>query len=95
MSKKTTVYLDPRGPAQEQIVEIEKELEIAEKEKSVETVNNILTGMLTYLVILPFLFMFAFNVSLTKVFDLGKIGYVESLGIVIVARILRGKKTND
>jgi hypothetical protein len=95
MSKKTTVYLDPRGPAQEQIEEIEKELEIAEKEKSVETVNNILTGMLTYLVILPFLFMFAFNVSLTKVFDLGKIGYVESLGIVIVARILRGKKTND
>jgi hypothetical protein len=95
MSKKTTVYLDPRGPAQEQIEEIEKELEIAEKEKSVETVNNILTGLLTYLVILPFLFMFAFNVSLTKVFDLGKIGYVESLGIVIVARILRGKKTND
>jgi hypothetical protein len=89
-----TVYLDPRGPAQEESEEIRKQNEEQEKQANVEKVMLVINELLAYTVILPLLFMFAFNLSLTKMFSLDKIGYVESLGIVIVARVLRGKKSN-
>jgi len=87
-----TVYLDPRGPAKEDEEELKRQLEEQEKQENVERVMAVINGLFAYLAILPFLFMFAFNVSLTKMFSLDKIDYVESLGIVIVARVLRGKK---
>ena len=93
-----TVYLDPRGPAQEeaeqQAEQLKKQIEEQEKQESIERGTAILNGLIAYLAILPLLFMVAFNVSLTKMFSLDKIGYVESLGIVIVARVLRGKRSN-
>jgi len=87
-----TVYLDPRGPAKEEEEQIKQQLEEQEKQENIEKGMAIVNGLIAYIVILPLLFMFAFNVSLTKMFTLDRIGYVESLGIVIVARILRGAK---
>jgi predicted Holliday junction resolvase-like endonuclease len=87
-----TVYLDPRGPAQEEAEELQKQIEEQEKQENVQKVMDVINGLFAYTVILPLLFMFAFNFSLTKMFGFDKIGYVESLGIVIVARVLRGKK---
>lgn len=89
-----TVYLDPRGPAQEEAEQLKQEIEAQEKQESIEKGMAIVNGLFAYLVILPLLFMVAFNVSLTKIFSLDRIGYVESLGIVIVARVLRGKRSN-
>jgi len=98
MSKKTTIFLDPRGPAieqaQKEVEELQQELEEKQKQENIEKGMAIVNGLFAYIVILPLLFMFAFNVSLTKMFSLDKIGYVESLGIVIVARVLRGKRSN-
>lgn len=98
MTNKTTVFLDPRGPLQEQAQkeaqELQQQLEEQEKQENVEKGMAIINGVFTYTIILPLLFMFAFNVSLTKMFDFDRIGYVESLGVVIVARILRGKRSN-
>ncbi len=87
-----TVYLDHRGTAKEQEEELQRQLEEQEKKESVENVMGILNGLLAYTVILPLIFMVSFNVSLTKMFNFANIGYVESLGVVIVARVLRGKK---
>jgi uncharacterized membrane protein len=87
-----TVYLDPRGPAQEEAEELQKELEEQEKQENVQKVMDVINGLFAYTVILPLLFMVAFNFSLTKMFGFDKIDYVESLGVVIVARVLRGKK---
>lgn len=87
-----TVYLDPRGPAKEEEEQIQQQLEEQEKQENIEKGMAIVNGLIAYTVILPLLFMFAFNLSLTKMFSLDRIGYVESLGIVIVARILRGAK---
>ena len=87
-----TVYLDPRGAAKEQEEQLKKEIEEQEQKEATENVMGILNGLLTYTVILPLLFMVSFNVSLTKMFNFANIGYVESLGVVIVARVLRGKK---
>ena len=89
-----TVYLDPRGPAKEEEEQIQQQLEEQEKQENIEKGMAIVNGLIAYTVILPLLFMFAFNLSLTKMFSLDRIGYVESLGIVIVARILRGKRSN-
>lgn len=85
---KMTVYLDHRGPAQQQVEDLEEQ----EKQQAAENVMAILNGIISYTVILPLLFMFSFNMSLTKMFNFANIGYVESLGVVIVARVLRGKK---
>jgi hypothetical protein len=71
---------------------LQRQLEEQEKKESVENVMGILNGLLAYTVILPLIFMVSFNVSLTKMFNFANIGYVESLGVVIVARVLRGKK---
>jgi hypothetical protein len=90
--RKMTVYLDHRGTAKEQEEELQRQLEEQEKKESVENVMGILNGLLAYTVILPLIFMVSFNVSLTKMFNFANIGYVESLGVVIVARVLRGKK---
>ena len=87
-----TVYLDPRGPAQEEAEELQKQIEEQEKQESVENVMALINGLFSYPVIPPLLFMVAFNFSLTKMFGFDKVGYVESLGVVIVARVLRGKK---
>lgn len=92
MTNKTTVYLDPRGPAQEEAEQIKKQLEEAEQQETNEKVMTVINGLLSYTIILPLLFMFAFNYSLTKMFDFDRIGYIESLGVVIVARVLRGAK---
>lgn len=98
MTKKTTIFLDPRGPAIEQAEkeaeELQLQLEEQEKQENVEKVMTVINGLFAYIVILPLLFMVAFNLSLTKMFSLDRIGYVESLGIVIVARVLRGKRSN-
>jgi hypothetical protein len=94
MSNKTTVYLDPRGPAQQEAKEIEKQLEDIEKQENAEKGMAIINSLIAYTVILPLLFMVSFNMSLTKMFNFANIGYVESLGIVIVARVLRGKRSN-
>ena len=94
MTNKMTVYLDPRGPAKEEEEQIKQQLEEQEKQENIEKGMAIVNGLIAYTVILPLLFMFAFNLSLTKMFSLDRIGYVESLGIVIVARILRGKRSN-
>jgi hypothetical protein len=92
MTKKTTVYLDPRGPAKEEEEELQRQLEEQEQKQSAENIMAIINGVIAYTVILPLLFMVSFNVSLTKMFNFANIGYVESLGVVIVARVLRGKK---
>ena len=63
-----------------------------EKQENIQKVMDVINGLFAYTVILPLLFMFAFNISLTKMFGFDKIDYVESLGVVIVARVLRGKK---
>jgi hypothetical protein len=89
---KTTVYLDPRGPAEEQEEELKRQTEEREKKEAAENIMSIFNGLIAYTVILPLLFMFSFNISLTKMFNFANIGYVESLGVVIVARVLRGKK---
>jgi hypothetical protein len=89
---KMTVYLDPRGPAQEEAEQIQQHLEEQERQENLERGMAIINSLIAYTAILPLLFMFAFNLSLTKMFSLDKIGYVESLGIVIVARVLRGAK---
>jgi hypothetical protein len=94
MSNKTTVYLDPRGPAQQEAKEIERQLEDIEKQENAEKGMAIINSLIAYTVILPLLFMVSFNMSLTKMFNFANIGYVESLGIVIVARVLRGKRSN-
>jgi len=94
MSNKTTVYLDPRGPAQQEAEEIERQLEEIEKQENAEKGMAIINSLIAYTVILPLLFMVSFNMSLTKMFNFANIGYVESLGIVIVARVLRGKRSN-
>jgi hypothetical protein len=92
MTNKMTVYLDPRGPSKEEEEELQQQIEEQEKQESIEKGMAIVNGLIAYTVILPLLFMVAFNFSLTKMFGFDKIGYVESLGIVIVARVLRGKK---
>lgn len=98
MTKKTTIFLDPRGPAIEQAEkeaeEIQLQLEEQEKEENAKKGIAIINALFSYTVVLPLLFMVAFNLSLTKMFSLDRIGYVESLGIVIVARVLRGKRSN-
>ena len=94
MSNKTTVYLDPRGPAQQEAKEIGRQLEDIEKQENAEKGMAIINSLIAYTVILPLLFMVSFNMSLTKMFNFANIGYVESLGIVIVARVLRGKRSN-
>ena len=94
MSNKTTVYLDPRGPAQQEAKEIERQLEDIEKQENAEKGMAIINSLIAYTVILPLLFMVSFNMSLTKMFNFANIGYVESLGIVIVARDLRGTRSN-
>ena len=83
-----TVYLDRRSLEEPSPEELQEQ----EQKQAVENVMGILNGLLTYTVILPLLFMVSFNVSLTKMFNFANIGYVESLGVVIVARVLRGKK---
>jgi hypothetical protein len=85
---KMTVYLDRRSLEEPSPEELQEQ----EQKQAVENVMGILNGLLTYTVILPLLFMVSFNVSLTKMFNFANIGYVESLGVVIVARVLRGKK---
>ena len=88
------MYLDPRGPAKEEEEQLQTQIEEQEKQENVEKVMAVINGLITYLAILPVLFMFAFNMSLTKMFNFDRIDYVESLGIVIVARVLRGKRSN-
>ena len=86
-----TVYLDPRGPAKDEEEDLQKQIEEQERQNRVDKGISILNSIISYSVIFPLLFMVAFNFSLTKMFSFDKIGYVESLGIVIMARILRGK----
>lgn len=93
-TNKMTVFLDPRGPAQEEAEQLQKQLEEQEKQENIQTGMAILSGLFSYIVILPLLFMVAYNVSLTKMFGFDKVGYVESFGVVIVARVLRGKRSN-
>jgi len=69
-----------------------EESEEQERREAAENIMAMVNGLVAYTVILPLLFMFSFNVSLTKMFNFANIGYVESLGVVIVARVLRGKK---
>jgi hypothetical protein len=106
MTNKTTVFLDPRGPQQikaeqEELLaaaaaeEERKQIEEHNRVVQIEKGAKIVTTVFSYLAILPLLFMVAFNYSLTKMFSLDKIGYVESLGIVVLARVLRGKKSNE
>jgi hypothetical protein len=87
-----TIYLDPRGPAEEEEEQIENQMEETQHQQLAENVMGIINGVIAYTVILPLLFMFSFNISLTKMFNFANIGYVESLGVVIVARVLRGGK---
>jgi hypothetical protein len=87
-----TIYLDPRGPAEEEEEQIENQMEETQHQQLAENVMGIVNGVIAYTVILPLLFMFSFNISLTKMFNFANIGYVESLGVVIVARVLRGGK---
>lgn len=87
-TKKTTIYLDRRSLEETNTEESEEQ----ERRESAENIMAIVNGLVAYTVILPLLFMFSFNVSLTKMFNFANIGYVESLGVVIVARVLRGKK---
>jgi predicted Holliday junction resolvase-like endonuclease len=98
MTKKTTIFLDPRSIEQKELEQteeqIKQQLEEQERQETIEKGVAIVNGLIAYLVILPLLFMFAFNMSLTKMFSLDRIGYVESLGVVIVARVLRGKRSN-
>jgi hypothetical protein len=94
MTKKTTVYLDPRGPAKEEEEQLQTQIEEQEKQENAEKGMAIINSLIAYTVILPLLFMVSFNMSLTKMFNFANIGYVESLGIVIVARVLRGKRSN-
>jgi hypothetical protein len=89
---KMTIYLDPRGPAEEEEEQIENQMEETQHQQLAENVMGIINGVIAYTVILPLLFMFSFNISLTKMFNFANIGYVESLGVVIVARVLRGGK---
>jgi hypothetical protein len=89
---KMTIYLDPRGPAEEEEEQIENQMEETQHQQLAENVMGIVNGVIAYTVILPLLFMFSFNISLTKMFNFANIGYVESLGVVIVARVLRGGK---
>ena len=91
MTKKMTVYLDPRGPAKDEEEDLQKQIEEQERQNRVDKGISILNSIISYSVIFPLLFMVAFNFSLTKMFSFDKIGYVESFGIVIMARILRGK----
>jgi positive regulator of sigma E activity len=98
MTKKTTIFLDPRSIEQKELEQteeqIKQQLEEQERQETIEKGVAIVNSLIAYLVILPLLFMFAFNMSLTKMFSLDRIGYVESLGVVIVARVLRGKRSN-
>ncbi len=87
-TKKTTIYLDRRSLEETNTEESEEQ----EHREAAENIMAIINGLIAYTVILPLLFMFSFNVSLTKMFNFANIGYVESLGVVIVARVLRGKK---
>jgi uncharacterized membrane protein YdbT with pleckstrin-like domain len=92
MTNKMTVYLDPRGPSKEEEESLQQQIEEQEKQESLEKVMAISSGLIAYILILPLLFMVGFNLSLTKMFGFDKVGYVESLGVVIVARVLRGAK---
>jgi hypothetical protein len=93
--KKSTIFLDPRSHIQQEAEKTEEEIQQIEKQKATENIMGIINGLISYLIILPLLFMFAYNMSLTSMFNFDKIGYPQSLGIVVIARILRGKKTND
>ena len=90
-TKKTTIYLDRRSLEETNTEESEEQ----ERREAAENIMVIINGLIAYTVVLPLLFMFSFNVSLTKMFNFANIGYVESLGTVVVARILRGKRSND
>ena len=105
MTNKTTVFLDPRGPQQLKAEQEEllaaaaaeeelKQTELQKRTLRVEKGVDMLNSTVAYLVILPLLFMVAYNYSFTKMFSFDRIGYVESLGVVVVARVLRGKKSN-
>jgi predicted Holliday junction resolvase-like endonuclease len=98
MTKKTTIFLDPRAEIQKELEateeQIKQQIEEQEKQENIQKVMDVINGLFAYTVILPLLFMFAFNFSLTKMFGFDKVGYVESLGVVIVARVLRGKRSN-
>lgn len=91
MNKKTTVYLDPRGPAQEEEQEQQRQIDEQQRQERTRKGAELLSGFISYIIVFPLFFMLAFNISLTKIFELDKIGYLESFGIVIMVRILRGK----
>jgi uncharacterized membrane protein len=93
--KKSTVFLDPRSQIQQEVEKTEEELKEIQEQQEAENIMSILTGLITYLIILPLLFLVAYNMSLTNMFNFDKIGYPQSLGIVVIARILRGSKKND
>jgi type IV secretory pathway TrbL component len=93
--KKSTVFLDPRSQIQQEVEKTEEEIQQIEKQKATENIMGIINGLITYLIILPLLFLVAYNMSLTNMFNFDKIGYPQSLGIVVIARILRGSKKND
>ncbi|UYA57488.1 hypothetical protein SCREM1_31 [Synechococcus phage S-CREM1] len=84
---KTTIYLDHRAIEQQ----TEEELQEQEAEELAQRGMRILGKSMMFFAVYPLIFMISFNVSLTKMFNFANIGYVESLGIVFMARILRGK----
>ena len=79
-----TVYLDNRAVEEE---DAEKELE-EQKKKAAKMVAN----MVWHVVAAPVIFFLLWNSILTPLFGIAKIGYLKSLGILIMAHLLRGSK---
>ena len=85
---KMTVYLDNRSVEEE-----EKELtEEREQKENAEKAAKITVQILWHLLVAPVLFFLLWNAILTPLVGLAKIGYLKSLGILLMAHLLRGSK---
>jgi hypothetical protein len=85
---KMTVYLDNRSVEEEEREITEQQEQLARQKDAAE----ITAKLFWHLLIAPVVFFLLWNSILTSLFGLAKIGYLKSLGILLMAHLLRGSK---
>ena len=83
-----TVYLDNRSVEEEEREITEQQEQLARQKDAAE----IAAKLFWHLLIAPVVFFLLWNSILTSLFGLAKIGYLKSLGILLMAHLLRGSK---
>jgi hypothetical protein len=86
------VYLDPRRVNQSQQPQEEPRLtaEQQEIESNVE-MGKAVAIALTSLVVTPFVLMIVWNAIVPGLFALSGLNYLQSMGIIVISKLIRGK----